>query len=284
MAVVAQKKKKKASDSKEDDLGWPAWLRFKRRKLAHHYGKKLLRTLPRIFYAQSTVGDAPVIDRRHFSFLKDFEDNWQPIRDEVKAILQHRDAVPLFHEISPDQASISRGENWRTFILYGFGERLEKNCASAPVTAQLLARVPEIQTAWFSILSPGYKIPPHKGVTTGILRTHLGLIVPGDASNCTMTVGDEVCVWEPGQAFVFDDTYRHHVWNNTNEERVILIFDFNRPMKFWGRLLNDISIKLLKKTAYFKEPKRRMRGYEDRFEAAVRAADKTLENLSDNND
>lgn len=271
-------------DTRERHLTWGPWLRSKRQKLAYRYGKKLIRVLPRIFYAQSTVGDGPILDRRHFPFVKDFEDNWQTIRDEVKAILKHREAVPFFHEISPDQAGISRGENWRTFILYGFGERLEKNCASAPVTAQLLARVPDIQTAWFSILSPGYKIPPHKGVTTGILRTHLGLFVPKDASNCTMTVGDELCIWEPGKAFVFDDTYKHHVWNNTIEERVILIFDFNRPMRFWGRLLNGITIKLIKQTAYFKEPKRRMKSYEDRFEAAVRAADDTLEKLSDSDD
>jgi hypothetical protein len=124
---------------------------------------------------------------------------------------------------------------------------------------------------------PPYKIPPHKGVTTGILRTHLGLIVPKDRENCTMTVGDEVCVWEQGKAFVFDDTYRHHVWNNTDEERVILIFDFNRPMRLWGRMLNQSVIWIVKQTAFFKEPKRRMKSHEERFEAAVRAADNALE-------
>jgi len=262
------------------NIGWGPWLRWKRQRLVHRFGKKLLRLAARIYYAQSKVGIAPVLNRRHFPFLKDFESNWQTIHDEVKEILRHREAVPLFHEVSPDQAGISKGQNWRTFILYGFGERLEKNCARASVTANLLSKVPGIQTAWFSILSPGYKIPPHKGVTTGILRAHLGLIVPNDANNCTMTVGDEVCVWQPGEAFVFDDTYKHEVWNNTNEERVILIFDFNRPMGLWGRVLNNTIIKLIKQTAYFKEPKRRMKGYEDRFEAAVRATDDALEKLA----
>ena len=49
----------------------------------------------------------------------------------------------------------------------------------------------------------------------------------------------------------------------------------------WGRVLNNTIIKLIKQTAYFKEPKRRMKGYEDRFEAAVRAADDALEKLAD---
>jgi hypothetical protein len=74
-----------------------------------------------------------------FPFLRAFEDNWQDIEAEVREVLKHREAVPLFHEVSPEQAAISKGQNWRTFILYGFGERLEKNCARAPVTARLLS-------------------------------------------------------------------------------------------------------------------------------------------------
>ncbi len=267
--------------SAKQDMSWGQWFRWKRRKLVYHYGKRLVRLSARIYYAQSKVGDAAVLDRHHFPFLDEFEGNWELIRDEVREILKHREAVPLFHEVSPDQAGISRGKNWRTFIMYGFGERLEKNCAQAPVTAGLLAKVPDIQTAWFSILSPGYEIPAHTGVTTGILRAHLGLIIPKDAKNCTLSVADEVCMWQPGEAFVFDDTYRHSVSNNTDEERVILIFDFDRPMRFWGRLLNKTIIKLVKQSAYFKVPKQRMKGYEDRFEAAVQAADDAFEKLSD---
>ena len=33
-------------------------------------------------------------------------------------------------------------------------------------------------TAYFSILEPGTKIKPHNGVYKGVLRYHLGLIVP----------------------------------------------------------------------------------------------------------
>lgn len=267
-------------NSKGQYVRWGPWLRWKRDKAVNLYGEKLLRLLAKLFYAQSKVGTAPVPDRSQFPFLQSFEDDWQAIEAEVREILKHREAVPLFHEVSPEQAAISTGQNWRTFILYGFGERLEKNCARAPVTARLLSQVPDIQTAWFSIMAPGYKIPPHRGVTTGILRTHLGLVVPKDRENCTMTVGDEVCVWEPGKAFVFDDTYKHHVWNNTDEERVILIFDFNRPMGLLGRVVNNLVIWIVKQTAFFKEPKRRMQTWEQRFEDAVRAADDTVEKLS----
>ncbi|MEQ1525107.1 MAG: aspartyl/asparaginyl beta-hydroxylase domain-containing protein, partial [Aestuariivirga sp.] len=80
---------------------------------------------------------------------------------------------------------------------------------------------------------------------------------------------------------VFDDTYDHEVWNDTKEERVILLFDFDRPMRFWGRLVNSTFVRLLKLTAYYQEPKKNMATFEDRFEAATRRANENLEKLSD---
>ncbi len=88
-------------------------------------------------------------------------------------------------------------------------------------------------------------------------------------------------VWREGGIFVFDDTYRHEVLNETPDERVILIFDFDRPMRFWGRQLNSLFVGLLKLSAFYQEPKRKMKGFEDRFEAATLRASANLEKLSD---
>jgi ornithine lipid ester-linked acyl 2-hydroxylase len=118
-------------------------------------------------------------------------------------------------------------------------------------------------------------------VTKGILRAHLGLIIPKDAENCYMRVDTTINVWRPGEIFVFDDTYEHEVFNNTKDERVILLFDFNRPMRFWGRLLNKTFVSLLKLTAYYQEPKKNMQTFEDRFEAATRRNNENMEKLSD---
>ena len=154
------------------------------------------------------------------------------------------------------------------------------NCKHAPVTTRLLEAVPNLQTAWFSILSPGYHIPAHRGVSKGIVRAHLGLIIPKEAEKCRMRVGDTINVWRPGEIFVFDDTYEHEVWNDTEEERVILLFDFDRPMRYWGRMVNKTFIALMKHTAFYQEPKKNLQNWEDRFEAATRRANENLEKLS----
>jgi ornithine lipid ester-linked acyl 2-hydroxylase len=252
-----------------------------RRRFVKNTGKALIRRLASFLGSQSAVGDMPVHDLKDFPFLKDFTGKWREIEAEVREILKHREAIPVFQEVSPDQMRIAKGKNWRTFILFGFGTKLEKNCMQAPVTTALLEKVPELQTAWFSILGPGYHIPAHRGVTKGILRAHLGLIIPEDAEKCFMRVDTTINVWRPGEIFVFDDTYEHEVFNNTTDERVILLFDFNRPMRFWGRVLNKTFVSLLKLTAYYQEPKKNMQTFEDRFEAATRRNNENMEKLSD---
>ncbi len=265
----------------EASLSFLDRLRKKRRFAIKRLGKRTIYGLSNTIARQSLVGDEPIIENKHFPFLKTFEAEWEPIRDEVREILKFREAVPFFQEVSRDQKKIAKGANWRTFILFGFGQKLEKNCRQAPRTTALLEAVPNLQTAWFSILSPGYHIPAHTGVSKGILRAHLGLIIPKDREKCRMRVGDRIQTWENGKIFVFDDTFEHEVWNDTDEERVILLFDFDRPMRFWGRAINNSFLGLLKLTAYYQEPKRKMQSIEDRFEAATRRADANLEKMSD---
>ncbi len=252
-----------------------------RRQAVYNTGEKLTRVVSSFFSRQGLVEDKPFLRNEDFPFLQSFSDGWEKIRDEIQVILKNRDDIPAFQEVSPDQMKIATGKNWRTFFLYGFGEKLKKNCAQAPFTTSLLEKVPNIEISWFSILSPGYHIPPHQGVSKGILRAHLGLIIPKDAESCRIRVDNEFRVWQPGHIFVLDDTYEHEVWNSTEDERVILIFDFDRPMRWKGRALLKFLIRLMKFTAFYQEPKKNLAGFEDRFEAATRRNNDNMEKLAD---
>jgi beta-hydroxylase len=267
------------SDTQEQTFAgrYRAW----RRKTVYNLGEKTTRVVSGFFSRQGLVEDRPFMRNEDFPFLKMFSDNWEKIRDEVQVILKNREEIPAFQEVSPDQDKIAKGKNWRTFFLYGFGEQLKKNCAQAPFTTSLLEQVPKIQISWFSILSPGYHIPPHQGVSKGILRAHLGLIIPKDAESCRIRVDNEYRIWKPGQIFVLDDTYEHEVWNSTSDERVILIFDFDRPMRWPGRAFLRFLIRIMKFTAFYQEPKKNLANFEDRFEAATRRNNENMEKLAD---
>jgi aspartyl/asparaginyl beta-hydroxylase (cupin superfamily) len=78
----------------------------------------------------------------------------------------------------------------------------------------------------FSLLKAGAHIGAHTGMYNTRLICHLPLIVP---PGCRFRVGDEVREWEEGKLLIFDDTIEHEAWNDSNEDRVMLIFDIWRP-------------------------------------------------------
>lgn len=260
--------------------------RFKkyRRKRVKKTGKWLIRKLESVLAKASLVDNKPFAETAEFPHLLEIEKNWQHILKEVETILEHRESIPTFQEVSPDQKKIAKGDNWRTFFLYGFGQPLPKNSTQAPIAVASMEKTEKLQTAWFSILAPGYHIPHHRGVTKGILRYHLGLIIPKDYEKCRIRVGTEIRPWQQGKGFVIDDTFDHEVWNDTEDERVILIVDFDRPMKWWGRLINHSFLMLMRMTAYYQEPKKNMIAIEDRFEAAMKRANANMEKLSEHDE
>jgi len=239
--------------------------RAARRKAVKRGGRLLLDGMSRFIAAQSLIGDTPVFDRAVFPWTAVFEANWKKIRAELDEVLRTRDALPSFHEISPDQKRISTGDNWKTFVLYGFGIRFDANCERCPRTARLLDQLPDLENAWFSILAPGYHIPAHRGPTNGIVRVHLGLIVPRDRDKCRIRVDKEILAWEEGKCIVFDDHYEHEVWNDTKEQRVVLFFDVDRPMRPLGRFLNRLLLAGLRRSAYVQDAYKRLQAWEENY-------------------
>jgi beta-hydroxylase len=249
--------------------GGRGWVRRRRRKYVKRFGKHAIRRLAGFLGRQSLVGDAPVLDPRYFPWVRELEASTPTIQRELAGVLRLRDHLPPFQALSTDQKRIAYGEQWKVFLFYGFRYRAERNCARCPETARVLARIPGLQTAWFSILAPRAVIPAHRGITKGLVRGHLGLVVPRDRDNCWMRVADRTVRWLEGRCVLFDDTYEHEVRNDTDEERVVLLFDVDRPMRRAGRITNAAFLATLRWTAYVTEARRSCRTWEDRLEAVV---------------
>ena len=167
-------------------------------------------------------------------------------------MLIHDDKLPNIEDIQPQEQALNMDNKWKTFFLYGFGIKSHKNCEKCPVTTRVLEQIPGMLTGFFSILYPGKHIPAHKGIFRGIVRTHLGLIIPSHGE-CKMRVGNEFITWEKGKAVFFDDTYQHEVWNNTDEIRVVLLIDTVRPYKKIGAKINQSIINGITNSVYVKQ-------------------------------
>jgi ornithine lipid ester-linked acyl 2-hydroxylase len=195
-------------------------------------------------------GERTFFDPAAFPWIERLEAGAREIRAELDALLVHRDLIPNFQEISADQARLTEGDQWKTFFLYGYGHKIDANCARCPRTTELLSLIPNMKTAMFSILAPRKHIPEHRGVYKGILRYHLGLVIPEPAEQCRIRVGGDVRSWTFGKSLVFDDSHPHEAWNDSNEQRVVLFVDFLRPLPLPLDLLNRWMVRRISKTPF----------------------------------
>lgn len=224
----------------------------KGRPLIITIGKHLRGVFDRLIASGSLVPNDPVLDVRDFAWTAVLRDNWQAIRDEARAVALQGNAAPSLATISPDHRSIAEVDMWRSFFLWGYGYPIEDNLARCPKTAEVVAKIPGLNSAFFSILAPGTHIPEHRGVTKGLITCHLGLIVPRDG-DVRMRVHDRIVRWAEGETLVFDDTYQHEVWNDTANTRVVLLIQFERPLRNPGKWFADLFMGFVKRSAFVQE-------------------------------
>lgn len=209
--------------------------------------------------------DLPVYPRSWFPWAQVLEDHWRCIRKELDEILNRREDMPDFHQILTPVTTITQDRNWKTFFLIGPGMDCSENRKQCPETCRLIDQIPGIQTAMFSILSPGKHIPAHRGPYNGVLRYHLGLLVPEPSTQCRIRIAQNVYHWKEGESLIFDDTFNHEVWNDTEGYRVVLFVDFTRPMKPPYSRLNDFLLKIAGNTPFLREANANQKAWAKKF-------------------
>ena len=210
-------------------------------------------------------GNPCVYDNADFPWAAEIEREWRLIRGELDRVLARKDELPNVQDISVDAASITRDAGWKMFLLVAYGVRSQKDIELCPETWRILRRIPGLTTAMFSVLEPGKHLPPHRGPYNGVLRLHLGLLVPEPQDRLAIRVGPELRRWEEGRVLIFDDAYEHEAWNHTDRPRVVLFVDFMKPLRFPANLLNRALLALAAFTPYLREGAENLRRWERRF-------------------
>lgn len=219
----------------------------------------------------SKVGNPAIYDKAAFPWVAEIEREWRTIRAELERVLARQDELPAFQSIAADVRSISRDRGWKTFMLTAYGLVSEANIRQCPETWRIVRKIPGLKTAMFSIFEPGKHLPPHRGPYNGVLRLHLGLIVPEASDRLAIRVGREVRHWREGEALVFDDAYEHEAWNHTDKTRVVLFVDFVKPLRFPANVLNGLLLNLAVFTPFVREGLDNHKAWERRFHAEAEA-------------
>ncbi len=177
-------------------------------------------------------------DDRHFPWFAELASATDSIRSELEALLadpgealrpyvRMEAGTPASHWTSLDHSL-----DWGACFLWEYGEPNRQLIERCPRTAQVVASIPgaiipgRAPNAFFSLLRPKTRIPPHTGVTNTRAIVHLPLIVP---EGCGFRVGGETRLWVEGQPLAFDDTIEHEAWNDSDSLRALLILDCWNP-------------------------------------------------------
>ena len=184
-----------------------------------------------------SVRTRPVHDVAMFPELHLLKDNWQVIRDEARVLLdggrvrgsERQDDIVFY-------SFIKRG--WKRFYLKWYQGFLPSALETCPRTVEILRQLPSVHGAMFALLEPHKKLGKHRDPFAGALRYHLGLVTP-NSPLCRMHVDDQVYEWHDGEDVLFDSVYIHKAYNRTEQPRLILFCDVERPLR--GRMARAIG-------------------------------------------
>jgi len=228
------------------------------RKSLYQIGKEQRPKIDRFIMRRSLIPDSPIVDKAYFGWIPELERHWEEIRNEAIAI--RTQDIPSLGDISFDHGRIAKDRRWKSLFLKGYGYRMEGNAARAPITAALIEKVPGLVTASFSVMEAGGHIPRHWGMTKGMLTYHLPLKTPRDWQKCRMHVEGpdqlHVVQWREGESVLFDDMYNHEVWNETEEDRFLLLIQIRRPCRGAANWLQNLFLWGVRHSRFVQDIKR----------------------------
>jgi beta-hydroxylase len=182
-----------------------------------------------LMYLFSGVPPTPILRVEDFPELLGLRRHWRTIREEAlrlyqKGYIRASDR----HDDLGFNSFFRRG--WKRFYLKWYGEPLPSAQSLCPQTVGLLRSIPSVRGAMFALMPPRSHVGKHRDPFAGSLRYHLGLATP-NSDECRIFIDGTPYSWRDGQDVVFDETYVHHFENRTDEPRVILFCDFERPIR-----------------------------------------------------
>ncbi|MEM9243608.1 MAG: aspartyl/asparaginyl beta-hydroxylase domain-containing protein [Pseudomonadota bacterium] len=212
------------------------------RQLTDH--STILAPINAFIYLFSKTEKGPFIDVNHFPELNLLRENWQTIRQEALQLVETSDIKSATSYNDAGFNSFFRN-GWKRFYIKWYQKAHPSAQRLCPKTLALIEKIPSIKSAMFAQLSPQGKLPRHRDPYAGSLRYHLGLITPND-DNCLIYVDGQAYSWRDGKDVMFDETYIHYAYNNTEQNRVILFCDIYRPMRYkFADMFNVFFSKLL---------------------------------------
>jgi len=181
-----------------------------------------------LMYAFSAVPTRPYLKLCDFPELARLRENWESIRDEASALLREGGLKAEKNHVDLGFNSFFQ-RGWRRFYLKWYDAPPPSAVALCPKTVALLQSIPSINGALLAFLPPHSRLNEHRDPSAASLRYQLGLVTP-NSDDCFINVDGEPYAWRDGGDVLFDETYLHFVENRTDQSRLVLLCDVERPL------------------------------------------------------
>ena len=222
--------------------------------------------------ARTPNGRTEFFDPAQFPWIPGVEARADEIKEELDGLLSRVDQLPNFQDIQEEQRMLTQDDRWKVFVFYGYGLRADGNCRRCPRTAEIVESIPGMTTAMFSVLLPHKHIPPHVGPWKGVLRYHLAVRTPTDEAVAGIRVGSSTEHWRQGRSLVFDDTFDHQAWNDSDEIRVVLFVDVIRKLPWYLAVPNRAFIGAIRHSPFIKRALANNEAWQETLGATINAA------------
>lgn len=121
--------------------------------------------------------------------------------------------------------------DWDALYLFKNGRIVESNRGLVPQTFSFMETsigdwLCPLLEMHFSILHPRAIIPSHCDLWNFTINLHLAVDIP---DGCGIDVAGIERAWTEGNCLLFDYSYLHRAWNNSNKKRICLLMDIWNP-------------------------------------------------------
>lgn len=150
--------------------------------------------------------------------------------------------------------------SWDIYPFIAFNVKVKEHCKACPKMWNFLKQIPGLKVALLSRLGPKTKLTSHRGWgkhSNNVIRCHFGFKVP---FGCYISVkeketaDEEIKLQQNNKWLLFDDSRYHYAHNPTNEDRIVLIIDVERPSHIKTGVSDvDDTKELLQIIDYFKD-------------------------------
>lgn len=182
----------------------------------------------------------PVHDKSNFDWVPEFEQRLGAIHSELRHFLMRSPASEVIARRPGAQSRVWQrrdraglhwaGQNFHSIKLAA-GHTYSPASKSFPGTMKLLEDLDLIgdREVAFHRQQPHTGLQRHSDKVNYVLAGHIGIYLPDGGETCGIQVDDQDCRWHEDEVLIIDNSFPHHTWNDSEEERVIFYFDFFHP-------------------------------------------------------